>query len=449
MKLKKQHFVAVLLFVGLGVVGLLMFNFFETVPPQISVFPDPKGYLPIQKVFKISFFEKGRGLRAIDIYLVQDGKRYYLLKKSFPWTFQKGSQQMQETVKLTIAPAKLGLHDGTATFIISASDCSLWHWGKGNCAERKYSVIIDATPPTIEVLTRSHNVAVGGSALTIYRASEPLESQGVKEADKYFFKGYLVKGLYLCLFAYPYNAPPDMLLRVFGLDKAGNKGEGGFYYHIIRRRFKPDKIRITDSFLHAKMPDFWNVYPELQGKYLETFLKVNTDLRQRTNEEIKRICQISNPYPLFEGAFVRMKGATRATFGDRRSYYYHGQKIGTSVHMGVDLASVAHAPVPAANNGVVVFRGFLGVYGNAIIIDHGIGLFSLYGHLSSFKVKEGQQVTKGEIIGYTGATGLAGGDHLHFSMLVQGYYVNPVEWWDGHWVKTHILDKMKKTGVLP
>jgi len=443
----KRYFLFITIVVLLLSVFFFFTNFFETQSPQIDISPKLTGYLPARKEFTVSFTEKGRGLKEIGAYIEQDNKKFSIFTKTFPCNLRQGTKKIKEIVKIEVIPAKLGLHDGPAFFVVYAKDSSLWHWGKGNYTEQKYGVLIDTNPPTVEVLTRSHNIAIGGSALTIYRSPEPLIKHGVT-ANDFFFSGLEWKGLYLCLFAYPYNAPPEMLFRIICYDKAGNKGEGGFYYHIIQRRFKQDRINISDSFLHAKMPEFWNIYPDLQDKFLETFLKANTELRARTEAEIKKICQTFTPYPLFEGAFLRMKGATRATFGDRRTYYYKGKKISSSIHMGVDIASIAHAPVPAANNGVVVYKGYLGVYGNTIIIDHGLGLFSLYGHLSSFRVNEGQQVKKGEIIGYTGATGLAGGDHLHFSMLVQGVYVNPVEWWDKHWVKNNILDKMRQAGLL-
>jgi len=92
-----------------------------------------------------------------------------------------------------------------------------------------------------------------------------------------------------------------------------------------------------------------------------------------------------------------------------------------------------------------VFEGYLGVYGNAIILDHGFGVFSLYGHLQGFLVKTGEYVKKGQVIGITDTTGLAGGDHLHFDVLIDGYYVNPIEWWDPHWIKTHIFNVISES----
>jgi murein DD-endopeptidase MepM/ murein hydrolase activator NlpD len=145
----------------------------------------------------------------------------------------------------------------------------------------------------------------------------------------------------------------------------------------------------------------------------------------------------------WKGAFLRLpNSARRAGFADHRIYKYKGHIIDRQTHMGIDLASVAQSPVLASNTGKVIFAEGLGIYGKTVIIDHGFGLFSMYSHLSSFNVKKGQMVPKGDIIGRTGVTGLAGGDHLHFGMLVHNTFVNPVEWWDASWIKNNISDKI-------
>jgi murein DD-endopeptidase MepM/ murein hydrolase activator NlpD len=130
-----------------------------------------------------------------------------------------------------------------------------------------------------------------------------------------------------------------------------------------------------------------------------------------------------------------------ALFADRRTYLVGGKPVANSLHVGVDLASTANAPIEAANNGVVVFAGPLGIYGNAIMIDHGMGLFSLYGHMSAISTTVGKAVKKEDVLGRSGISGLAGGDHLHFSILVGGQFVNPQEWWDPHWIDDNITKK--------
>jgi len=122
---------------------------------------------------------------------------------------------------------------------------------------------------------------------------------------------------------------------------------------------------------------------------------------------------------------------------------YGGKEVDQQVHLGFDLAVTAHAPVVAANSGKVLNASWLGIYGNCVIIDHGMGVQSLYGHLSSIAVKVGDLVEKSQPLGKSGMTGLAGGDHLHFTMLVNGQMVNPVEWWDEHWIQDRILRKLR------
>ena len=124
---------------------------------------------------------------------------------------------------------------------------------------------------------------------------------------------------------------------------------------------------------------------------------------------------------------------------------YDGQVVDQQTHMGYDFASTSHADIPAANDGVVVFAGPLGIYGNTVIVDHGLGLFSLYGHLSEIAAQKGQAVAKSESLGKSGTTGLAGGDHLHFAMLLGGGFVDPLEWFDPKWIAEHIEGKLETT----
>ena len=136
-----------------------------------------------------------------------------------------------------------------------------------------------------------------------------------------------------------------------------------------------------------------------------------------------------------------------AGYPDRRTYYYHDQPVGKAVHMGTDLADVLGAPILAAAGGRISHAGPLGIYGNAVIVLHGLGVASLYGHLSQINVSPGQEVAQGDTLGISGATGLALGDHLHFGVLVSGVYTDPVEWWDPHWVNDSLLSRITAAGL--
>jgi len=180
---------------------------------------------------------------------------------------------------------------------------------------------------------------------------------------------------------------------------------------------------------------------------LKGFLAINGDLRKKNGDTITGLAAKSQPKMLWTEAFAQMGNSqVESRFADRRTYFFGDQEIDRQVHLGFDLASVQQAPVRASNTGVVVFADYLGIYGNCVILDHGLGVQSLYAHLSSIGTKVGDTVTKGQELGRTGITGLAGGDHLHFTILLQGVPVNPVEWWDQHWMDDRVNRKIKDAG---
>ena len=196
------------------------------------------------------------------------------------------------------------------------------------------------------------------------------------------------------------------------------------------------------------MPEFRQHDPRVPATPLEAFLFVNETLRGENTKTIQAAGSKSQPKALWEGTFLRMKNAApMAGFAQARTYFFEGMAVSKSTHYGVDLASTERAPIEAANNGVVVYTGYLGIYGNTVILDHGLGLSSLYAHMSDIGVKVGQNVARGETLGASGATGLAGGDHLHFSILVGGEFVNPTEWWDAHWIQDNVTGKLTETAL--
>jgi murein DD-endopeptidase MepM/ murein hydrolase activator NlpD len=210
------------------------------------------------------------------------------------------------------------------------------------------------------------------------------------------------------------------------------------------KAFPKDKIQVSDSFLKTLLPYFTQKDPNLKGTPLEIFLEVNRKQREADHQEVKKVCRETVPKPLWAGPFLRLPNSKpMASFAQDRTYFYDGKEVDRQIHWGVDLASLAQSQVPAANSGRVVFAGPLGIYGNTVVIDHGCGLFSMYSHLSKIEVEGKKEVKKGDSLGRTGATGMAGGDHLHYAMMVHGVFVNPLEWWDPHWIRDNVDLKMK------
>jgi murein DD-endopeptidase MepM/ murein hydrolase activator NlpD len=252
------------------------------------------------------------------------------------------------------------------------------------------------------------------------------------------------------LFSAPWdNSDPDSI-KLVASDDVDNQSVVSFIDRFHPRPVKTDTIRVSDEFMSRVVPAILSQLPELddRGNLLENYLMINGELREQNARTINELAAKSLPDFLWTRPFMQMRNAqVMSDFADRRTYVYNEQPVDEQVHLGFDLASTRQADVQAANDGIVVLARFFGIYGNAVIIDHGYGLMSLYGHLSTISVEERQQVERGHVIGRTGVTGLAGGDHLHFTMLLHGLPVNPREWWDDHWIHDRL--KLKLESALP
>jgi murein DD-endopeptidase MepM/ murein hydrolase activator NlpD len=388
-----------------------------------------------QKTIGVIFSDSKSGISHLTAEIIQDSKGQILADKTIPSRGKK-----QEILSLIINTTDIKLHDGPAVIKITATDYSLFK----NQTILSKSVNIDTIPPQINLLKTVNYINQGGTGFAAYQSSKKIAYTGVYVND-YFTPGHTILqnniATSVTYFAVPIDASKTKTrITIFARDDAGNETKIAFPCTIKAKKFRADKMNLSESFLQQKMPEFQAMVPSLRGKNpLEVFTYINSQMRSENFLTIQNICKKSAPKALWEGTFLRMSNAApMALFADKRDYMFDRKVVGESLHTGVDLASNAQATIEATNNGIVVFTGALGIYGNAIIIDHGLGLFSLYGHLSSINTTVGKNVKKGEKIGNSGTSGLAGGDHLHFSIIAGGQFVNPQEWWDPHWIKDNI-----------
>jgi len=388
-----------------------------------------------QQAIGITFSDSKSGISHLTAEIIQDHKGQFLADKKIPSRGKK-----QEILSLIINTADMKLHDGPAIIKITATDYSLFK----NQTVLFQSVKIDTIPPQINLLKTVNYINQGGTGFAAYQSSKKIAYTGVYVND-YFTPGHTILqnniATSVTYFAVPIDASKTKTrIIIFARDDAGNETRIAFPCTIKAKKFRADKMNLSESFLQQKMPEFQAMVPSLRGKTpLEVFTYINSQMRNENFLTIQNICKKSAPKALWEGTFLRMSNAApMALFADKRDYLFDRKVVGESLHTGVDLASTTQSTIEAANNGIVVFTGALGIYGNAIIIDHGLGLFSLYGHLSAITTTVGKNVKKGEKIGNSGTSGLAGGDHLHFSIIVGGQFVNPQEWWDPHWIKDNI-----------
>jgi murein DD-endopeptidase MepM/ murein hydrolase activator NlpD len=398
----------------------------------------------------IEISEPRRGLTFVKVELVQGNKAATVAEKSYAPSSQFifwGSRTAKDVLHTEMGRKLLpGLTGGSAIIRITAGRAGTWLRHPAPAIE-EVSLPVKLIPPSLQVTSSKTYVAQGGCELVTYRVGESAVRDGVRSGS-WWFPGYPLPGGgkqdRFALFAVPYDmAQPDARLMVE--DAAGNIAEKAFIDLFFAKPFKSDNLEISDAFINKVVPEILSQSPEItdRGNPLDNYLAINRELRLKNSQTIRELARKSKPAFLWNSPFVMMRnGKVMAAFADRRTYIYQGREIDRQDHLGFDLAVTKHAPVPAANSGTVVCARFFGIYGNAVVIDHGYGLQTIYGHLSSISVKEGQQIASGAIIGNTGETGLAGGDHLHYSTLLQGLPVNPVEWWDGHWIRDRIAGKL-------
>ena len=435
-----RNIIYVLLVVLLVVGGYFILPRLEWHKPQIKINPDTDtiGLAPIE----ITVSEQGTGLKSVSATLATGGTEIPLVMENFD------SPVMEK--KFSVLSSKLaGVKEGPAVLRVSARDRSLWNFFRGNEALVQKNVTIDITPPSLELVADDPYINFGGSGLIVYKTSADAVSSGIKIGN-YFFPGY--KGqtkdanAMIAFFAHPYNVAPEEKAVLIATDKAGNTRQLKLAYTLKDVKYKKSTIPITDEFIQTKVAPLLNDVGARQGSLKDIFIKVNHGLRQANDDKIRAVGQKTADKMLWSGPFTQLSNSkVEANFADARTYVYQDQPIDTAYHLGFDLSVTKHYPVEAANSGVVSFVGDLGIYGNAVIIDHGLGLSTLYGHLSSIDVKEGEAVKQKQIIGKTGETGFAVGDHLHFATLLQGIPVLPKEWWDPKWIRDNIDPKLNSS----
>jgi murein DD-endopeptidase MepM/ murein hydrolase activator NlpD len=347
---------------------------------------------------------------------------------------------------VTVEPGTVGLREGTAELEVWARDDFWRPFGPRERPAATYPVSIDLIPPRLEVLAITPYVAPGGAGLIALRGDAARVDMRVGDhAFPTFALG--PDGTRVGLFALPWNAASGTPLQVTAQDEAGNQTRRGVRTEVLPRRFRHDTIELTDEILQTKVPELLSQHASGQS-LIEGFLVINRDQRRQAEETKRRLAAQTADRLLWEGPFLQPKNTkVFSNFAETRTYRYQGRDVDTQVHFGYDLASTRRAPVPAANSGVVVFAEPLTIYGNTIILDHGLGLMTLYGHLSTVSVKAGDTVAKGQEIGRTGTTGLAIGDHLHYEVLVNGVSVTPLEWWDVKWLRDRITGPLVMAGL--
>jgi len=348
------------------------------------------------------------------------------------------------------------LQSGPARIVVRASRPVLF--GLRNVSSTTtHDVTVRLDPPQVAVLSTFHYVNHGGSEFVVYRATPADVESGVRVGN-IEYPGFPAAGigitsdpaLRVAFFALLFDQDLNTDFKVYARDPAGNEALASLDHQVFPKPYSKSRIEIDDRFVSRVVPAIASNSPQEQiptDDLVAGFLKINGDLRQKNNQYLTDLAKKSAPQMLFKGAFQQLGNSqVEARFADTRTYVYKGKEIDRQVHLGFDLAVTANVPVVAAEGGTIVHASDLGIYGNCVVIDHGLGVQSLYGHLSSIGVKVGDKIEKGAEVGRSGMTGLAGGDHLHFTMLVGGQQVTPVDWWSAQWFEDRVHRKIVAAG---
>ena len=427
--------------------------------PSIQI-SKPEKYVGTSTPVEVNVSVPGGQLAAVKVAFEQNGKQTTVYEAAGQPSGE-GVKIEGDSVHITRTVGKQTVPDlqsGAGKIVVTASRKVL----RGirtlaSSATRDVQVRLER--PQVSIVSSKHYVNLGGAEMVVYRATPADVTSGVVVGNLEY-PGYPAAGastvegvklddpaLRIAFFALRWDQDVNAPMRLFARDEAGNTGFADFDHTSFPKPFKKSRIELDDKFLDRVVPAILAGTTEVkpEGDNLAKFLVINGDLRRKNAEKIASFARQSAPEILWRGIVFHpfTNNAVESAFADKRTYVYRGKEVDQQTHLGFDLASFTNVKVLAANRGKVLFADELGIYGNCVILDHGMGVQSLYGHLSAFSVKAGDMVEKEQELGHSGMTGLAGGDHLHFTMLVNGQMVNPVEWWDQHWIQDRILRKLK------
>jgi murein DD-endopeptidase MepM/ murein hydrolase activator NlpD len=429
--------------------------------PTIEI-AKPTKFVGAASPLQVTVSAPGANLKTLAIALEQNGKQYPLFTLGEP----KAATVKQDGADRLLVTGTVGkeqvpeLTSGAARIVVTASRAVVYGIRTVQSQATK-DIQVRLERPRLAIVSTHHYVNHGGSEMAVYRVTPADVTSGVLVGDieypGYPANGVTVEGvrisdpeLRVAFFALLHDQDLKTPIRLFARDDAGNTARGDFDYRVFPKPFKRSRIDLDNRFLDRVVPAILEGTTEVkpEGDTLAKFLVINGELRRKNAEKIRSFGGQSAGELLWRGIVFHpfTNSAVESAFADHRTYIYQGKEVDQQIHLGFDLASYTGTPIVAANRGKVLFADELGIYGNCVILDHGMGVQSLYAHLSSIDVKPGQIVDKEATLGKSGMTGLAGGDHLHFTMLVNGQMVNPVEWWDAHWIEDRILRKLRAAG---
>lgn len=381
-----------------------------------------------------------RGIRRFSAFVEQNGARYRVWEISQPTSTPDSTIAFAAGIKT--APQ---LKEGKAKLILEATSNDLMR----RTAHLERDVTVVTQPPTISVDSEQHYLYIGMAELATLNVSGGWTEAGVRVGDQNFRAWPMPDGKpgLFSMFAFAWNMPAGTIPVVYASNGTGNDVTSPLTVQFPKKeqpRYTTHDLQLTDAFIQKVVGE---LDPNGSGDAVARFVKINNEMRRANNKTLSDLRSNTADKFLWSQPFTRQSHSqAEANFADLRNYIYKGKKIDQQVHLGYDLAVTQHVGVEASNDGRVVYAAPLGIYGNCIVVDHGYGLQTIYGHLSHIDVHVGDTVKRGQVMGQSGMTGMAGGDHVHFAMQLDGVQIDPKEWWDSHWIQDHVAKRVSLPG---
>ena len=427
-----------LLFLVVVAIAAISFVMLRSATPSIDL-PGATGYLGQATPITVHVRDQ-HGVGKAAAYVEQGGARYSVWQMNQPAKAAEGTWTFTAGIKTTPQ-----LRDGKATLIVEATSNDL----RGKTARISKDLNVVTQPPTVSVDSDQHYLYLGMADLATLNVSGSYTQAGVRVGDQ-SFRAWPVPGGkpgLFSLFAFAWNMPQGTTPVAFASNGAGNDVTTPINFQFPKKeqpKYTVHDLQVSDTFMQKVLGE---LDPNGSGDPVPRFVKINSEMRRANNKTLADLQYKTADHWLFSQPFTRQSHAqAEATFADLRNYIYHGQKIDQQVHLGYDLAVTQHVGVEASNDGRIVYAAPLGIYGNCVVGDHGFGLQTIYGHMSRIDVHEGDMVKRGQVMGLSGMTGMAGGDHVHFAMQLDGVQIDPKEWWDPHWIQDHIARRVDLPG---
>ncbi|MGC2110856.1 MAG: M23 family metallopeptidase [Candidatus Korobacteraceae bacterium] len=425
----------------LVVLGSIAFVLARSVTPVISL---PSSVAVIGQATPITVnVHDQHGVRRLAAFIEQNGVTYQVFETAQPSNLPDTTANFTAGLKTTPK-----LQAGKAKLILEATSNDLRR--KTGRLEREVTVVTQ--PPSVSVDSEQHYLYLGMADLATFNVSGSWTEAGVRVGDQTFRAWPMPSGKpgLFSLFAFAWNMPAGTVPLVYASNGAGNDVTSPLVVQFPKKeqpKYTTHDLQVSDAFMQKVINE---LDPNGTGDPVERFVKINSEMRRANNQTLSDLRLKTADKFLWSQPFIRQPHSqAEANFADVRNYTYKGKKIDQQVHLGYDLAVTQHVGVEASNDGKVVYAAPLGIYGNCIVVDHGYGLQTIYGHLSKIDVHEGDMVKRGQVMGLSGMTGMAGGDHIHFAMQLDGVQIDPKEWWDSHWIKDHIAKRVELPGFKP